>query len=253
MSTTHRGTPVATAPELSVVLSSYNQAEILEPAIRQCLRVIGHSVAHYELIVLNDGSNDGSVRILDRLRKEFSHLRVIHQLRMGRPRALRRGFDLARAPYVFQFDIRSADWLAAFPRFWELRQRYALIQGYHGDRGGRLQRSLRWVLHRWIKLFFGAELVEPDSDFRLSRRDWAIDCFNRLPKDYEGVNLVMTLATFRDSPRSLIELEVGQGTPPRHAPLSEQATRLSHLFWETASMRWKKMSFPGLTPAPQTP
>ncbi len=243
--------PTHPHPELSILVSCFNQAEVLEPALRECLRIVGSLVPSFETLIINDGSTDGSIRILDRLRKEFPSVRVTHQLHSGRARAIRRGYDLARGLHVFQIDLNEPGWVADFPRFWAMRDRYALVLGHHPDRGGRLRRTLQWFQALWVQLWFGAELVEPDATYRLCRRDVALHYLQQIPKDYEGVDLGMTLAAYRDSPRLLLEVEVGSKAPPARISASELFWKQFHYFNEIAGLRLRRVALPTLKPLAQ--
>lgn len=228
------------APELSILVSCFNQAEILEPTLLETFRVVGEHVQSFETVIINDGSTDGSVRILDRLRKLFPHLRVTHQLHSGRPRAVRRAYDIARGDYLFQVDLSQPESIQDFPRFWEMRDRYSLILGFHPSRGGFARRGLAWLQRRWIQLWFGAELTEPEAHYRLCRRDRALSYLLQIPGNFEGVDLGMTLAAYRDSPRQILELEVGAGTQVSLVPLRSQFGTFLHYFMEIARIRWRR-------------
>ena len=81
-------------PLLSVVLPTYNRAHLLETAIRS---VLEQDYPNLELIVVNDGSSDGTKELLDRL--DDPRLRVVHQENRGLPRALNAGFEHAKGKY----------------------------------------------------------------------------------------------------------------------------------------------------------
>ncbi len=242
----------ATSAEVSLIVSCFNKAEILEAALRDCFSAVRKSVENFEIVVINDGSTDGSVRILDRLRKEFSNLRVTHQLHSGHARSLRRACDIARGEFLFQIDLEDPEWVRDFSLFWEMRERYALITGYHPDRGGLLRRSLRWLQTRWIKFWFSADLVAPESSYRLCRRTLALQYLQQIPKDYEGVNLAMTLLTYRDAPRLLLELEVGKDLKTTRFYVTEELAKILHHFVEVAGLWWKRPTPPTLTPEPSS-
>jgi glycosyltransferase involved in cell wall biosynthesis len=248
---TETGTPPSN-PELSIIVSCFNQGEILETALRNSFQAIQPWISSFETIVINDGSTDGSVRILDRLRKEFPHLRVTHQLHSGYALSIRRAYDLARGEYLFQIDLEEPEWVKDFRLFWEMRDRYALIIGYQRFEGGRARRFLQWLETRWIKLWFGAELKAPDSGYRLCRRDIATPYLTQIPKDFEGVNLAMTLVLYREAPRLLLEVEVGRGAASTPFSLSEKLGKFLHYFVEIVGLWWKYPNKPVLAPASQS-
>src|SRR5439155_6811729 len=98
--------PVISNPELSLVIPCYNEADAIENVVRDWCVSLDELVGegNYEILIVNDGSTDGTGRILDRIRRERKCLRVIHQLNLGHDVAARRGYDLARGRFVAQID-----------------------------------------------------------------------------------------------------------------------------------------------------
>jgi glycosyltransferase involved in cell wall biosynthesis len=84
---TPRPAPVPPDPLLSVVIPVYNERTTVEEIIRRVLAV----PMRIQLIVVDDGSTDGSGGILDRLQGELGFT-LLHQVNAGKGAALRRGF-----------------------------------------------------------------------------------------------------------------------------------------------------------------
>jgi glycosyltransferase involved in cell wall biosynthesis len=74
-------------PVLSVVMPAYNERTTIEEIIRRVLAV----PLRIELIVVDDGSKDGTGEILDRLQQELGFT-LLRQSNAGKGAALRRGF-----------------------------------------------------------------------------------------------------------------------------------------------------------------
>jgi glycosyltransferase involved in cell wall biosynthesis len=81
------GSAVPPNPLLSVVMPVFNERTTVEAIIRRVLAV----PLRIELIVVDDGSNDGSSEILDELRKTLN-FELLRQSNAGKGAALRRGF-----------------------------------------------------------------------------------------------------------------------------------------------------------------
>jgi glycosyltransferase involved in cell wall biosynthesis len=75
-----------TAPLLSVVMPAYNERTTIEEIVRRVLAVR----LRIELVVVDDGSTDGTGEILDRLESELN-FKLVHQKNRGKGAALRRG------------------------------------------------------------------------------------------------------------------------------------------------------------------
>jgi glycosyltransferase involved in cell wall biosynthesis len=93
--------PLPADPLLSVVIPVYNERTTVETIIRRVLAV----PLRIQLIVVDDGSKDGSGEILDRLQTELGFL-LFHQTNAGKGAALRRGFAAVTGDLVV---IQDAD------------------------------------------------------------------------------------------------------------------------------------------------
>ena len=96
-----RPTPIPANPLLSVVMPVYNERTTVEEIIRRVLAV----PLRIELIVVDDGSKDGSGEILDGLQKELG-FKLLRQANAGKGAALRKGFEAVTGEMVI---IQDAD------------------------------------------------------------------------------------------------------------------------------------------------
>jgi radical SAM protein with 4Fe4S-binding SPASM domain len=85
------GSSATSCPVVSVVLPTYNHLPFLPKAIDS---VLAQTYQDFELVVVNDGSTDGTREYLDGLRDP--RIRVIHQENKRLPEALNAGFRAAR-------------------------------------------------------------------------------------------------------------------------------------------------------------
>lgn len=93
------------APRTSVVMSAYNDRDRVEQAV---VSILGQTFRDLELIVVNDGSSDGSAELLDGLAASDARMRVIHQDNTGLTRALIRACAEARGEFIARQD--ADDW-----------------------------------------------------------------------------------------------------------------------------------------------
>lgn len=87
------------SPAVSVVMTTYNVAPYLGAAIESAL---AQTFREFELIVLDDGSTDGTLRIAERF--SDARVRVMRSPHRGAAAQLRRGIEQARAPYLALLD-----------------------------------------------------------------------------------------------------------------------------------------------------
>lgn len=86
---------------LSVIIPAYNAQRYLDAAVRSVLR---QRCGEPEIIIVDDGSEDRTGQVADRLAREHSSVRVIHTENRGAARARNLGLDVASGDYVAFLD-----------------------------------------------------------------------------------------------------------------------------------------------------
>lgn len=94
---------------LSIVIPIYNVEKYVAKCLHSCLE---QDIPHddYEVIVVNDGSPDRSLEIVEAIAKEHANIRIVSQENQGLSLARNKGLSLARGEYVWFVD--SDDWIA---------------------------------------------------------------------------------------------------------------------------------------------
>lgn len=88
-------------PEVSVVMSVFNSADSIERTVES---ILSQQNVDLEFIVVNDGSTDDCREILDRLARDDTRLKAIHQENTGLTIALVRGCSAAQGRYIARQD-----------------------------------------------------------------------------------------------------------------------------------------------------
>lgn len=93
------------SPFLSVIIPVYNVEDYLEQCVNS---ILVQDYKDLEIILVDDGSRDGSPTICDKYAKEHSFVSVIHKKNGGLSSARNKGLEVARGEYVCFVD--SDDW-----------------------------------------------------------------------------------------------------------------------------------------------
>jgi glycosyltransferase involved in cell wall biosynthesis len=97
--------PASVTPDLSVVIPVYNEAANLEPLYQELTETLGAWGRPYELLLVDDGSRDGSFEILKRLQAADPRVVVIQFRRnFGQTAAFAAGFAYARGRLIATSD-----------------------------------------------------------------------------------------------------------------------------------------------------
>ncbi len=96
--------------DISVVVPLYNEAESLPELVAWIDRVACDNRLSYEVIMVDDGSTDGSWSVVCELKKRYAAIRALSFVRnYGKSAALYAGFDMARGEVVFTMDADLQD------------------------------------------------------------------------------------------------------------------------------------------------
>jgi glycosyltransferase involved in cell wall biosynthesis len=131
---------------VSVVIPTYNDAPYLRPAIEDLLN---QTYENFELIIVNDGSTDGTRQILSELEKSFpDKIRVFHKENGGTGSALNLGFSLARGEFgtwVSSDDRKTVDFLETLVDFLKKNRDIELVVAAFesGILGNKIWRAYR--------------------------------------------------------------------------------------------------------------
>lgn len=174
MESQNHARPPEASPRLSIVLPAYNEEGNIERAVRAALDGAAKAGATCEVLVVNDGSRDGTARILERLGAELGpSLRVVdHPRNLGYGVALRDGFRASRGELVFYTDSDNQFDLGELKDFMPLMKDCDAVLGY------RLDRQDPW-LRKWVSagfnglssFAFGMRVRDLNCSFKLFRGD----------------------------------------------------------------------------------
>lgn len=95
-------------PLVTVIVPVYNVEKFLAECIQS---VCAQTYSHLEIILVDDGSADGSGRLCDVFAQRDGRIRVIHQANSGVSAARNAGLDAAKGDYIYFVD--GDDWVSA--------------------------------------------------------------------------------------------------------------------------------------------
>jgi glycosyltransferase involved in cell wall biosynthesis len=213
-------------PLVSVVLPVRDGASTLRAAIRS---ICHQTLSDWELVVVDDGSTDGSAEVAASMAVPDQRIKVIRQARAGLVPALEAGLQEARGRYIARMDaddISYPDRLASQVDLLEWNSDIGLVGG-QVEYGGDANANAGYALHvDWINSlvkpeeillnrFIESPLAHPSVMFRrdlVDRHDGYRD--GPFPEDYElwlrwlDAGVVMTkvpkrVLIWNDSPERL--------------------------------------------------
>lgn len=166
-------TELLNSVSVSVFFPCCNEQDNVSRVVQQALSVLEKLKADFEVIIVNDGSTDGTGRIADELAVQNERVRVVHhQTNLGYGAALQSGFKSATKNLVFytdgdgQFDINE------MPPLLGLMEHYDIVSCYRLNRQDNLIRKINgWCWTKLVCLLFGMKIRDIDCAFKLYKRE----------------------------------------------------------------------------------
>jgi glycosyltransferase involved in cell wall biosynthesis len=158
---------------VSAFFPCYNDAMSIGKMVRDVRESLVASVSDFEIIVVNDGSSDRSLEVLQELQKEIAELRIVnHEVNRGYGGALLSGIAASTKQWVFytdgdaQYDAREISRCID-----AVTESSDIIQGFKIGRGDPFHRRLIGrAYHHSVRLLFRLPVRDTDCDFRLMRK-----------------------------------------------------------------------------------
>ncbi len=223
---------------VSAVFPCYNDETTIGGLIDDVHQALSPLIRDVEVIVVNDGSADGSRRVLDGLTLDRPWLRVIHhETNGGYGKALLSGFTAAQNEWIFytdgdaQYDASEAALLVPLAT-----DDIDVVQGYKIGRGDSWHRKvIGRCYHHVVKRLFNLKVRDTDCDFRMFRRQLIID---RPLTSTTGVICVEMMRSFHRAGACFVEIPVHHYFRPsgksqffRVPAIARSARQLLSLWW----------------------
>lgn len=160
---------------LTIFFPTKNDQDTIGGLVKKAY-LIGKSVTdNLEIIVVDDGSDDNTNLVLQKLQKRFPRLKIVtHKKNLGYGAALREGFSSASKDWVFytdgdgQYDLSQLKLLVE-----KVNPRIDIVNGYKAQRSDSSIRILLGHIYRKIlKRIYNLPIRDVDCDFRLIRQSY---------------------------------------------------------------------------------
>jgi glycosyltransferase involved in cell wall biosynthesis len=160
---------------ISVIVPIYNEVDSIVPLHERVASVLNTIDKPWELLLVNDGSTDGSAAVLDKVAETDPHVKVIHLRRnFGQTAAMMAGIDYAAGEIVIPMDGDLQNDPADIPRLLtKLDEGYDVVSGWRkGRKDAKLTRNFpSWLANRMISLISGVHLHDYGCSLKAYHRN----------------------------------------------------------------------------------
>ena len=161
-------------PEISVVIPVYNEASNLRELFSRSVAVLEAFGRRFEVVMVNDGSTDGSLEVLRELHASDRRLRVVSLVRnFGQTPALYAGFAHVRGQIVASLDADLQNPPEELVKLIEkLEEGYDVVQGWREERQDSILRKVpSKAFNAMVSLLMGARVRDLGCGLKVFRRE----------------------------------------------------------------------------------
>lgn len=157
----------------SLIIPVYNEEDLINELAVRSVKAIESFTSNYEILFINDGSTDSTLRKLIEVRKQFSRIKIIDLSRnFGHQAAFTAGLEMALGNYVAMMDGDLQDPPELLPEMYRKIKEdgFDIVSGKRLGRKGKRLRFTTNVFHAFFKKVSGMEDVENSGNFSIMNR-----------------------------------------------------------------------------------
>lgn len=164
--------PQGRLPSLSFFFPAHNEELNIRPMVEEALQVLPTLADRFEVLIIDDGSTDGTAEVARELASAHPQVRHIrHQSNRGYGAALKSGIAASSMDWIFftdgdrQFDLKELSVLVDVAR-----NGADAVIGYRRKRADRFYRSVNALMYKMlVRVVLGVPFRDIDCAFKLMR------------------------------------------------------------------------------------
>lgn len=211
-------------PDISVVIPSYNEMANLQKGTLIKVRDYLHNKKYaFEVIVVDDGSNDGSREYVENFSKDHPDFRLVKNNHTGKAGAVTAGMLAAKGNLVLFTDMDQATPIEEMEKFFPyFKQGFDIVIGSRPKRVGdpltRKIMSKSTIVLR--KLIVGlSDIRDTQCGFKMFRKEVSDDIFSRVQKINNGFKTIKGSAVTAGFDMELLYLATKSGYKIKEVPV----------------------------------
>ena len=198
-------------PHLSVVIPAYNEQERLKRFVPGIVEYLHEKAPQFEIVVVNDGSKDGTAQTALELAKSYPMLRLIDlQPNRGKGGAVKAGMLDARGKYVLFTDADQSTPITEIDKLLVKLEHdgYDMVIGSRGVPGAEVEQPQVWyralagkLFGVGTKLFCIRGIYDTQCGFKAMKREVAQKVFSQVTSNSAIFDIEMLVVTTREGYR----------------------------------------------------
>jgi len=180
--------------DVAVVIPVFNEEKLIGECINEWLNILDSVNLNYEILIIDDGSSDATISIVERY-GDNPNIQVIIKQNEGHGPTILAGYKRAVgiAEWVFQADSDNEISPNQFSALWSRRQgQDAVIAWRQGRNQTTVRRLVTFFARVTTKVLFRCHLRDVNIPFRLIRSETLAILLEKIPSDTFAPNIALS-------------------------------------------------------------
>ncbi|MDP6341128.1 MAG: glycosyltransferase family 2 protein [Acidimicrobiales bacterium] len=180
--------------DVAVVIPVFNEEKLIGECINEWLNILDSVNLNYEILIIDDGSSDATISIVERY-GDNPNIQVIIKQNEGHGPTILAGYKRAVgiAEWVFQADSDNEISPNQFSALWSRRQgQDAVIAWRQGRNQTAVRRLVTFFARVTTKVLFRCHLRDVNIPFRLIRSETLAILLEKIPSDTFAPNIALS-------------------------------------------------------------
>jgi|TARA_B100000035_G_scaffold314736_1_gene332000 glycosyltransferase involved in cell wall biosynthesis len=180
--------------DVAVVIPVFNEEKLIGECINEWLNVLDSVNLNYEILIIDDGSSDATISIVERY-GDNQNIQMIIKQNEGHGPTILAGYKRAVgiAEWVFQADSDNEISPNQFSALWSRRQgQDAVIAWRQGRNQTTVRRLVTFFARVTTKVLFRCHLRDVNIPFRLIRSETLAILLEKIPSDTFAPNIALS-------------------------------------------------------------
>jgi len=194
--------------KLTIIMPVYNERDTIEQVLTEWKNTLKIFKINYHLILCEDGSNDGTKKLLPKIRKKYNFKLIADRKRIGYGEAILRGIIASKTEYILFVDSDGQFDPKDLIKLWNRRSKADVVKGWRVKRVDPLNRKLySSMFYLFFQTLFGNRVKDPSIGYVLFERKKIAPLTAQLRFMKEGFGWNFTAACIKNGLR-IIEIPV---------------------------------------------
>jgi len=221
---------------ISVVVPAYNEVECLRPFTVEVAGVMRGLGQQFEILFVDDGSNDGTRELLHELADEYSEVHFLgFKHNCGQTSAMAAGFGHARGDIIVTLDADMQNDPHDIPALLEKIDQYDVVCGWRQKRHDNLVRRISSRVANYVRNKLSDEEI---IDVGCSLKAYRKECFENLTL-FEGMHRFLP-TLFKMEGYTVVEVPVNHRQRELGTSKYNIRNRIVKAFVDLLAVRWMK-------------